>query len=152
MMKKIFIYYSLTGNGDIVGDYLKEKGIEIRKVNTLEKLPKNFVFRIMVGGYKAMIGYKDKLDNFNGNIREYDEVIIGSPIWNSRLSSPINTVLNKLNLDDKKVTFILYSGSGKAKKAIETINNKYPEAKIVNLKNPLNNKEDLVSTLNDCGY
>ena len=26
-MKKIFIYYSLTGNGDVVADYLKKKSI-----------------------------------------------------------------------------------------------------------------------------
>ena len=26
-MKKLFIYYSLTGNGDIVANYLKEKSI-----------------------------------------------------------------------------------------------------------------------------
>lgn len=31
-MKKLFIYYSLTGNGDNVANYLKENGWEIRKV------------------------------------------------------------------------------------------------------------------------
>ena len=31
-MKKIFIYFSETGNGDVVADYLKDKGYEIRKV------------------------------------------------------------------------------------------------------------------------
>ena len=43
-MKKKFIYYSLTGNGDIVSDYLKEKGYDIRKVIPKHKLPKNFFF------------------------------------------------------------------------------------------------------------
>ena len=151
-MKKIFIYYSLTGNGDMVSDYLKNKGVEIRKVDTLEKLPKNFILRIMTGGYKAMIGYKDKLDNFDNDISKYDEVIIGSPIWNSRLSSPINTVLDNTNLKDKNVTFILYSGSGEAKGATKRIKNEYPNAKIIDIKNPLNNKEDMVNKLNNIGY
>ena len=151
-MKKIFIYYSLTGNGDMVSDYLKSKKIEIRKVNTLEMLPKNFILRIMTGGYKAMIGYKDKLDNFDSNISDYDEIIIGSPIWNSRLSSPINTVLDRLDLSNKVVTFILYSGSGEAKKASERIKKEYPSAKIIDIKNPLNNKEDMISKLNQSGY
>ena len=31
-MKKLFIYYSLTGNGDIVADYLKDKGYSIKEV------------------------------------------------------------------------------------------------------------------------
>ena len=31
-MNKIFIYYSLSGNGDSVANYLMNKGIDIRKV------------------------------------------------------------------------------------------------------------------------
>ncbi len=112
-MKKIFIYYSLTGNGLEIANYLKNKNIAIRKVETKEKLPNNKILSILTGGFKAGIGYKDKLDNFDPNISEYDEVIIGSPIWNDRLSSPINTVLDEIDLVGKKLTFILYSGSGK---------------------------------------
>ena len=81
-------------------------------------------------------------DNFDNNIEEYDEIIIGSPIWNDRLCSPINSVLDKLNLKNKKVVFILYSGSGKASKAKEFINKNY-EAKTVVLKEPLRYPEEL---------
>lgn len=142
-MKKIFIYYSLTGNGDAVADYLKNKEYDIRKVETSEPLPKNFILRILAGGYKAMISYEDKLIEFNNNIEEYDEIIIGSPIWNARLASPINTVLKMLDLKDKKVKFVLYSGSGKGPKATEEIKNKYPNSNIIDLIEPKNNKEEL---------
>lgn len=135
-MKRLFIYYSLTGNGDIVSDYLKDKKYDIRKVITKEILPSNYILRILVGGYKAMINYQDTLINFDNSVNDYDEIIIGSPIWNSRLSSPINTVLNSLNLSNKNVIFILYSGSGKVSKAMELIKAKYPNAKIINLKEP----------------
>lgn len=142
-MKKIFIYYSLSGNGDVVADYLKDECYDIRKVNTLEKLPKNNILRIIIGGYKAMINYKDKLIDFDNNIEKYDEIVIGSPIWNNRLSSPINSVLESINLDGKKVTFILYSGSGKDNKAMELIKNKYPNSKIINIQEPKKNIEEL---------
>ncbi len=141
-MKKIFIYYSLSGNGDLVAEYLSKKDIDIRKVNTSETLSKNMVLRIITGGFKAMINYKDKLVGFDNDIASYNEIIIGSPIWNSRLSSPINSVLDKINLSNKKITFILYSGSGKAIKAHELINKKF-KAKIIDLKEPLRNKEEL---------
>ncbi len=143
MMKKIFIYYSLTGNGDIVADYLKDKGYDIRKVETKEELPKNNILRILAGGYKAMISYKDKLIDFDNNIDDYDEVIIGSPIWNSRLSSPINSVLDNINFESKKLTFILYSGSGKESKAMKLIKNKYPNSNIINIREPKKNMEEL---------
>ena len=148
-MKKIFIYYSLTGNGDIVADYLKNKDYDIRKVITKEPLPKNFILQILMGGYKAMINYEDKLIDFNSDIIKYDEIYIGSPIWNSRLSSPINTVLKSLDLNNKKLTFILYSGSGKALKATELIKKDYPNANIINIKEPKKNFKQLEQILTD---
>jgi flavodoxin len=141
-MKKVFIYYSLSGNGDAVADFLKKKKVEIRKIITKEPLPKNRVLQILSGGYKAMINYCDKLEDFDNNINNYDEIIIGSPIWNSRLSSPINSVLKELDLHNKKVTFILYSGSGKPNKASQILNEKY-KCNIINLKSPKDNKEEL---------
>ena len=104
-MKKVFIYYSLTGNGDEIAKILENKKYDIRKVETNEILPKNFILRILTGGYKAMIKYEDKLIDFDSDIEDYDEIIIGSPIWNNRLSSPINTVLKELKLNNKKITF-----------------------------------------------
>ena len=140
-MKKIFIYYSLSGNGDLIAEFLKHTH-DIRKVNTTKKYSKNKVLRILEGGFKATINYKDKLSNFDSNIDDYDEIIIGSPVWNDRLSSPINTVLEKLNLNNKTVKFILYSGSGKASKAAYTIKSKY-KADIYILKEPLKHPEEL---------
>jgi len=148
-MKKIFIYYSLSGNGDEVAAYLKNKNIDIRKVETNKPLPNNVVLRILSGGFLAGINHKDKLDNFNSNISEYDEVIIGSPIWNDRLSCPINTVLDEIDLVGKKTIFILYSGNGYAKKAQEKINSEYPNAKIIHIKEPKKYKATLKEYLKD---
>ena len=86
--------------------------------------------------------------DFDNDVKEYDEVIIGSPIWNGRFSSPINTVLSKIDLKDKKVSFILYSGSGEAKKATKLINKKYPNASITILKEPKKYNEELDKLLN----
>ena len=141
-MKKLFIYYSLTGNGDIVADYLKNKNVEIRKVNVLNELPKKFFLRMMVGGFKALVGYKEKIIDFDCDISLYSEVLIGSPIWNDRLSAPIRTILSKLDLNNKKIIFILYSGSGKSLKATEFINKNY-DAKIIHIKEPKKNSGEL---------
>lgn len=140
-MKSIFIYYSLSGNGDIIAEFLKHTH-DIRKVEVLKPLPKNKILQIIEGGFKATINYHDKLLNFNDNIDYYDEIIIGSPIWNDRLCSPINSVLDTLKLNGKKVKFILYSGSGKAGKASNIIKDKYTSDIFV-LKEPLKYPEEL---------
>ena len=146
-MKKIFIYYSLTGNGDLIAQTLKEKKYEIRKVKTKFRYPKTQLLKILIGGYRATFNKQDKLVNFDKNIEEFDEIVIGSPIWNDRLSAPINGVLSKINLKGKKTTFILYSGTGKAKKAEEQIK-KICDAKIIHIKDPIIFKEEL-KKLND---
>ena len=144
-MKKLFIYYSLSGNGDVVADYLKEKKIDIRKVISKKPLPNNMVLRILMGGFLASINHKDKLDHFDNDISNYDEIIIGSPIWNGRLSCPINTVLDNIDIGNKKISFILYSGSGNAPKVNKLLKERYKNVNIIHVKEPKINKELLKS-------
>lgn len=142
-MKKLYIYYSLTGNGDIIGAKLSDMGYDIRKIHVKKELPKLFFFRMMVGGYKTMINYKEKIIDFDYNIDDYKEIVIGSPVWNDRLCSPVSTLLNEIDFKDKKLSFILYSGSGECKEGVSYIVNKYPEAKITILKEPLKYNNEL---------
>ena len=142
-MKKIFVYFSETGNGDVVADYLKAKGYEIRKVSAKKKLPKIMFFQMMVGGFQAATGKRPKLKDFDTNIDKYDEVVIGSPIWFDRLAAPTNTMLDKLDLSNKKVSFILYSGGGTNINGNKKINELFKDAKITELKQPKNNPDEL---------
>jgi multimeric flavodoxin WrbA len=141
-MNRVFIYYSLSGNGETVADYLSKKDYSIVKVETKSKMPKSMFFRILVGGFKASVNYKDKLVDFDTDISKYDEILIGSPIWNSRLSSPINTVLDKLDLKDKKIKFVLYSASEEENKATSMLKDKY-NCEVINLKEPKKNNDEL---------
>lgn len=142
-MKKIFIYFSETGNGDVVADYLKDNGYEIRKVEAKKKLPKVMFFQMMVGGFQAATNKKPKLLDFDTNIDKYDEVVIGSPIWFDRLAAPTNTMLDIIDLSDKKVSFILYSGGGTNINGNKKINELFKDVKIIELKQPKNNIKEL---------
>lgn len=146
-MKKLFIYYSMTGSGDIISDVFKKKGYDIRKVVSKSKYPKKMFPLMMVGGFKALFKIKDKLVDFDNNIDDYNEIVIGTPIWFDRVSAPINSVLKVLNLSNKKVSFVLWSGSGVANKASVFINKNY-KADIVILKEPKSNKEELNKLIN----
>ena len=135
-MKKLFIYYSNTGNGDFVADYMAEKGYEIRKVTPKHNLPKTFFFKVFFGGFLAGINKKSKLVGYDDNISDYDEIVIGSPVWCGKISCPINTVLAKTDLGGKKVSFILYAGGGEAPKAEERLHKNFPDATVITLKEP----------------
>ena len=142
-MKRICIYYSHSGNGKVVSSKLKEKDIDIREVTPKKELPKSLFGSMMKGGFLATVKHKSKLVDFDNNIEGYEEIIIASPIWNARFSTPINGALSQLDLKDKKVTFVLYSASGEAKKAIKRINKEYAGARVIILKEPKKYPEEL---------
>lgn len=142
-MKKLFIYYSLSGNGDLVAETLASKGYEIRKVVPQKKAPESFFFRILAGGFGAGIGRKEPLAAYDPDVTGYDQVVIGTPIWNGRVSCPVNTVLSETDLSGKELAFVLYSGSGEAPKTLERINDRYPGATVIHLKEPKTRREEL---------
>ncbi|MBP5342818.1 hypothetical protein J6Y73_02705 [bacterium] len=142
-MKKLFIYYSFSGNGDIIKNQLENKGYDIRKAIEKNRMPKSFFFSVLIGGFRAGISQKARLVDYDSDVSSYDEIIIGSPIWNGKLTPAINTVLKKTNLDGKKITFVLYSGSGNGKKAQKKIDKLFGESNIIFLKEPKKYNEEL---------
>ena len=46
-LSRLFIYYSQSGNGDLVAETLSAKGYDIRKVLPLKKPPKAFFLQIL---------------------------------------------------------------------------------------------------------
>ena len=142
-MSKLFIYYSLSGNGDFVAGKLEEKGYAIRKVEPRKEPPKKFFFQILAGGFNAGRKYREPLKDYDADVSAFDEIVIGSPVWNGRLSCPINTVLAETALREKKVAFVLYSGSGEAPKAEKQIRNVLPDAAILHLQEPKKHPEML---------
>ena len=143
MNKKLFIFYSLTGNGELVAKKLEDNGYDIRQVIEKTKMPKSFFWRVFIGGFRAGIHQKGKLINYNNDISEYDEIVIGSPIWNGQFPPAINAVLAKTNLNDKKIIFVLYSGSGEEPKVSKTIKKLFPSSSIILLKEPKKNNDEL---------
>ena len=142
-MDKLFLYFSDTGNGDFVAEYLKKQGYVTKKIITKHGLPKSFFFKVFFGGFISGLNLKSKLIDYDNNISDYDEIVIGSPVWNGKLSCPINTVLSKTDFTGKKISFVLYAGGGEAPKAEKLLRKKYSDAKVTILKEPKKHPEEL---------
>ena len=120
-MKKYFIYYSNSGNGDIIAEFLRDRDFEIVKVQTVKKQKRMGFFRIFKYGFKAMKESRVPIQGLNLKFNEDDYVVIGSPIWNDRISCPIWSTLDQLDLNKENTKFIFYSGGGQANHAKEQI-------------------------------
>lgn len=147
-MKKLFIYYSNTGNGDFLASVLAEREFEPHKIETLKPIKKMNFFGIFKYGFlaatKKLIKIKDLEIVFDF---DQDEVVIGSPIWNDRLSNPVLTLLSSYGFNKETTQFVLYAGGGKANHAIKQLETfGFKKAPIV-LKQPLSDKEASIEAL-----
>ena len=138
---KYFVYFSASGNGDFIASFLKEKGFEPVKVETLKPFGKVNFFRILKYGFRAGAQKKEKIKDINLDLKEDDVVVIGSPIWNDRLSTPINTVLSQFEFNKETTKFIVYPAGESAKKVFEQIEKLGYQNKPYVYANPLKNQD-----------
>lgn len=134
----LLYYYSNTGNSKLVASKYQEKysDTEVRELVTKRKMPKSFFGQMMVGGFLAGIGKKDKLVNVNLDIEKFDEIVIASPIWNGKITPAVNMLLSLVDLKNKKLKFIFQSGSGEGKGALKKVNKLFPNSEVIFLKEP----------------
>ena len=144
---KYFIYFSASGNGDFIVDYLKDKGYTPVKVEMVKPIKKVGFFFILKYGGRAGFNKKEKIKELNLDLKEDDEVIVGSPIWNDRLSTPINTVLNQLELDKETTRFVVYPAGEKAVKVLKQLEKLGFKNPPIIYSYPLKNKEKIEKVL-----
>ena len=131
-MNKYFVYFSATGNGDFLASELEKKGYQPVKIELEKPIKKVGFFAILKYGGRAMLSKREKIQEINLELQSDDLVIVGSPIWNDRLSTPVLTALDKLVLNKETTKFILYpagEGTKKSFKQLEKLG--FKEAPIV---------------------
>lgn len=156
-MKRAIVYYSLSNNTKEAAEYLAEKtGADLFRIEPVKPMPDTFKKQILVGGMQSSFGLKPAIKGVPENIAEYDEIIMGAPIWAGKAAAPINTLLAKYNIADKVTTVFTFSGGGDNDKCIEALAKKLPNMKTnvaladrSNAKSENNEKclENLVSSL-----
>lgn len=129
-MKRLIVYYSLSGNTeDAVNAIAKQLDCETLRIDTVKAMPKSFAARILVGGGQVAMNKVPEIKPIDKDLSVYDEIFIGTPIWNSKGVPAINAFL----MDDgicKKVTgLIITSGGGDIEKCVQALESKIPNVK-----------------------
>lgn len=147
-MKKLFIYYSNTENTAFVAEEFAKRGYDVCRVHPQKELPRAFILQMLTGGYRAWRKKCTPLKKYETDISAYDRVIVGSPIWNGRISAPVNTLLCDEAVKEKVSAFVFCAGGGTAPKAVERLNAEFPGADVIILKEPKKHPDELAD-LND---
>ena len=129
-MKRIIVYYSLSGNTEeVVNAIAKRLGCEILRIDTVKEMPKSFVARILVGGGQVAMNKIPEIKPIDVDFSTYDEIFIGTPIWNSKGVPAINAFLSDDDICQKVTGLIITSGGGDIEKCVKALEERIPNVK-----------------------
>lgn len=153
-MKTLIIYYSYSGTTDKVANIyagiLRKKGdVSIQRLKPKQEVTS------FVGQCRAAFAKKrvELQDGVTYDVKGYDLLLIGSPVWAFAPTPAINTYLDKLSgMEGKRVVMLLTSGSGagvkKCFKNIRTVLESKGAAKIdeINIPNAKMKDENFINS------
>ena len=129
-MKRIIVYYSLSGNTEEVVKTIAERlGCETLRIDTVKAMPKSFAARILVGGGQVVMNKIPEIKPIDIDFSLYDEIFIGTPIWNSKGVPAINAFLSDDDICRKVTGLIITSGGGDVEKCVKALEEKLPNVK-----------------------
>ena len=129
-MKRLIVYYSLSGNTEEAARKIAAGlGADLLRLETEKAMPKSFAAQIIVGGGQVAMHYIPKLRPLEKDIAEYDEIVLGSPIWNSKGVPAVNAFLKDESAAAKVTALFFLSGGGKTQKGLAAITKQLPNLK-----------------------
>jgi len=117
-MKILSVYYTVSGCTEIISRELNTRLIDMGHfVRVLKIEPEkdfsNPISRFFLGGFAAIRKKKPPIKQTETSLKDYDMLVIGSPIWAGRLVPFVNTYISQLkDTEGKKAVTFVSSGTG----------------------------------------
>lgn len=130
-MKKAVVFYTLSGNTQAAAKEIAEGiGADLIELKLVKPFPTEKSKQLALGGMQAMFGMKPAIQELSKNIKEYDVLILGTPIWAGTTAAPVHSFLNKYQVLDKIVAVFTFSGGGDNKRCIAKLSKRLPRLKV----------------------
>lgn len=130
-MKKAVVFYSLSGNTQAAAKEIAEGiGADLIELKLVKPFPAEKSKQLALGGMQAMFGMKPAIQELSKNIKKYDVLILGTPIWAGTIAAPVHSFLNKYQVLDKIVAVFTFSGGGDNKRCIAKLSKRLPRLKV----------------------
>ena len=130
--KVLVLYYSQTSNTKTVAQEIATRlNADIEEI-TLED-PYDTAFQATIDRCKAdrEKGILPEIKPLKSNVADYDWIFIGYPIWFGTYAPPIASLLEKVDLSDKKVVPFCTFGSGGLESSVKDLAKAEPNAMIL---------------------
>lgn len=132
MNKKLVVYFSYTGHTKMITDKIKEKlDCDILKIETVVPYSTDYDTVVNDEQNSERSNFLPEIKDININLDNYDEIILGTPVWWYRPAPAIRSFLTKYNLTGKTV-IPFATNAGWLGKTFTEIKNMCPNSNIEN--------------------
>lgn len=116
-MKSLVVFYSLEGHTKLVAKMIAdEMGAELLQLRPEKDIPKGKIKKYIWGGASVVFKKKPALKTKMPNLKKYDTIVIGTPVWAGTYTPALNSFLSNHEVKNKKVAFFACHAGGGAKK------------------------------------
>jgi flavodoxin len=120
-MKPLVVYYSLTGKTKLVAQAIAETLnatlVEIKETKSRKLGPSIYA----IGGMEAKMNRGSKINPVDVDLKQYEKIFIGSPVWNSRPTPAINSFIYQTNFEGRSIIPFFTMAGDNAEKALANI-------------------------------
>lgn len=131
--KNLIVYYSRTGNAEVIATSLK-KELDCDCEMIIDNVNRKGIIGYIKSGYEASKKKCPPIAGLKHDIKEYNSVIIVTPIWAGTMVSPMRTFI-KDNIKNIKNLSIIVTSAGDdcriAKDLIESFKREIKTLKII---------------------
>ena len=130
--KMLVIYYSQTSNTKLVADEIAARlNTDIEAIEAVEPYDGDFMATIERCMKEREAGILPEIQPIKSNLKKYDVIFIGYPIWFGTYAPPIITFLNNYDLSGKTIVPFCTFGSGGLESSVIDLKKAQPNAKIL---------------------
>jgi flavodoxin len=122
-MKSLVVYYSLTGKTKLAAQAIAET-LNAALVEIEERRPIPIPFVYLSGSFAALTNRGSKINPIGVDLKQYERIFIGSPIWASRPTPAINSFIYQANFESRSVIPFFTMGGDSSEKAVANVTTK----------------------------
>jgi menaquinone-dependent protoporphyrinogen IX oxidase len=119
-MKSLVVYYSMTGKTRLAAQAIA-KALNATLVEIEERRPIPIPFVYLSGGFRALTNRGSRIYPVDVDLKQYERIFIGSPIWASRPTPAVNSFIHQTNFEDRKLIPFFTMGGNNSEKALANI-------------------------------
>ncbi len=103
-MKTAVVFYSKDGSTKIAAEILAEKlDADLYPLKEVKKRGRS-IFAYLAAGFAGAACKKSEIiDSFKEQMKQYDKICIGTPIWAGNPAPAVNTFMSELDADGKQI-------------------------------------------------